>query len=358
MPKTFLLCLGFVFSLPAQAQEAAHIAPDIGARVADLYAVPSLAAFAGVTGRLEGKMDELCTAPGEATLEEVRATFADTVRAWGPVSILRFGPVTVENRFEHLFFWPDPRGVTLRQVQGVLAEEDEQAASPSGLKEKSVALQGLPALEFVLFGSGSETLAGVDGSYRCRYGAAIVVNMADRAAAIEAAWAPGAPFHAEFTEPGAGNALYRSREEVAGEVIKALGTALQFARDAELLPALGDSADKANGRRAPLWRSGLTFDLVDTQIEGMAELVGAAGFESRLDEERRAVIDSVLFDLEHALGALEDVEAPAEAAFAEKADRDRIAYAAVALQGANRSISEQLSAAIGLTMGFNALDGD
>ncbi|MDZ5699800.1 imelysin family protein [Chelativorans sp. M5D2P16] len=358
MLKTLLLCLSLALSLPVQAQESGHIPPDIGTRVADRYAASSLAGFAGVTGRLRGKIEELCARPGKAALAEVRATFADTIRAWAYVSILRFGPLVEENRFEHIFFWPDPRGVTLRQVQGVLAEKDEQAANPLTLKEKSVALQGLPALEFVLFGSGSEALARVGDGFRCRYGTAIAANLANRAAALEAAWAPGSSFHAAFTEPGADNALYRSPKEVAGEVVKALGTTLQFARDAELLPALGDDAAKANGRRAPFWRSNLTFALVGAQIEGTMALLQSTGFGTRLDAERRAVIDTVLFDLEHALGAVDDVQAPAETAFAEEKSRRRITYAAVALKGANRSISEELSAAIGLTMGFNALDGD
>ena len=140
--------------------------------------------------------------------------------------------------------------------------------------------------------------------------------------------------------------------------MKALGTGLQFTRNAELQPALGESAEKANGRRAPLWRSKLTFALVGTQIEGAIGLLQAAGFETEFDESGRAVIDSVLFDLEHALGAIEDVKSPAETAFAEEKDRGLLSYAAVALEGANHTIGEQLSAAIGLTMGFNALDGD
>ncbi|WP_163272221.1 imelysin family protein [Chelativorans alearense] len=359
MLRNALLCLALACCLPAHAQDAAQtVPPDIGQRVAERYVAPSLAAFSGVTGRLDGKMGELCAAPGDEALEEARATFADTVRAWGPVSMFRFGPLVEENRFEHLFFWPDMRGVTLRQVQGVLADKDESAAAAASLKEKSVALQGLPALEFVLFGSGAEELAGADGAFRCRYGTAIATNLTGRAAELTQAWAPDAPFHSDFTRPAAGNALYRSPGEVAGEVVKALTTGLQFARNAELLPALGANPDKANGKRTPLWRSNLTFDLVGTQIEGMMGLVNAADFKTHLDAAGGAIVDSVLFDLEHALGALEEVGTPAETAFTEAEDRGRISYAGVALEGADHTISEQLSAAIGLTMGFNALDGD
>jgi len=358
MLKKFLLCLSLTLASPAATQESPAIPSDIGERVTAGYAAPKLAAFADVTQHLHGRMEELCAKPSEQEFQDIRADFAEVVRAWGPVSILRFGPLIEENRFERIFFWPDARGVTLRQVQALLAEEDPQAITPEGLSEKSVAVQGLPALEFVLFGAGSETLETAADTYRCRYGAAIAANLALLAGEVETAWAPGTSFQDEFTEPAPENAFYRTPAEVAGEVVKALGTGLQFARNAELLPALGESVEKANGRRAPLWRSNLTFLLIGAQIEGSIGLLQAADFKTALDEGGGGVVDSVLFDLEHALRAIEEVENAAETAFAEEEDRGRLSYVTVALEGANHTIGEHLSAAIGLMMGFNALDGD
>lgn len=359
MLKRTLLFAALAFSLPANAQEAEQLVPpDIGVRVAEGYATPRTAAFHRATEHLEGTLQALCESPGAEALARARDAFGDTVRTWGPVSILRFGPLVSENRFEHLFFWPDPRGITLRQVQGLLAEKEENATTADGLKAKSVALQGLPALEYVLFGSGSEALAEGGAGFRCDYAAAIAANAAARAGALAEAWAPGADFHEQFTEPQAEHALYRTPEEVAGEIINALGTGLQFVRNAELLPPLGESVERANGKRAPLWRSDLTFVLVEAQIGGMKDLVETANFKSRIGPPRGAMVDSVLFDLIHALEAIQAVEASAGTAFADPQDRGRITYAGVALEGANHTIGEQLAAAIGLRMGFNALDGD
>jgi len=358
MLKRIVIGLGVVCCTPAMAQDAAHVPADIGSRVVKQYVEPGLAAFTKATAELENKITALCAAPAEPALRDARSAFAETIGAWGPVSILRFGPLTQESRFEHIFFWPDIRSVTLRQVQGLLAQRDEQAATPMELREKSVAVQGLPALEFLLYGAGSEELALKGGDYRCRYAGAIAANLAQLAGEIAAAWDQDSPFNAAFTRPSADSALYRSPSEVASEIVKALGTSLQFTRDAELLPALGDSMEKANGRRAPFWRSNLTFALLDAQLEGMIELLGAAGFDEELDDDGRAILDTMLFDLKHAQNALAEVNTPAEAAFGGEEARGSIAYAAVALQGANRTLGEQLSAAIGLTMGFNALDGD
>jgi predicted lipoprotein len=70
---------------------------------------------------------------------------------------IRFGPVTEENRLERILFWPDRKGIGLKQVQAAIAGEDATAADPQTLPGKSVAMQGLGALEFVLFGTGSDS---------------------------------------------------------------------------------------------------------------------------------------------------------------------------------------------------------
>lgn len=347
-----LAVLGLLACRPALADP---IPDDLGARVADSFARPAAQAFHAAARDMARRTEELCAAPGGEALATTQAAFGRLVAAWGGLSVLRFGPLQAENRYERLFFWPDPRGVILRQVEALLADKDEAALEPGALAGKSVAVQGLPALEFSLHGTGAGELE-TGASYRCRYALAVAQNVAGIAAAVEAGWADGAPFHDDFAAPAAGNALYRSQREVAGEVVKAIGTALQFTRNAELLPALGESADKARGKRAPLWRSDLTFALVRARIDGLAALADAAGFAADAAAYRPA--ETLRLDLVNASAALGKITAPAETAFSDPADRDRIRYVTVALDTANTTLGGPLSAALGLTMGFNALDGD
>lgn len=356
MPPRPLLPIVIAMLAVIGTARADPVPDDVGARVATGFAQPAAHAFAESATALAGQVEALCASPGEASLAAARTAFADTVATWGRVSVLRFGPLVADNRYERAFFWPDPRGVILRQVQGLLGEADEAALAPGALGGKSVAVQGLPALEFVLYGGGAGELAAGQAAYRCRYGAAVAVNLAEIARAAEAGWADGSPFREAFTAPFAAADLYRSKGEVAGEIVKALGTALQYTRNAELLPALGDTADAARGKRAPLWRSDRTFALVGARIDGLLDLVAAAGFDA--DPTAAAYVGSIRFDLSHARDALDAVTTPAQDAFGDADDRGRLAYVAAALHGANETTGGGLSGALGLTMGFNALDGD
>ena len=357
MRRAGFMAMAAFCALPAFAQEADTIAPDIGELVATRFARPAIDAFEDSATAQVAAIAALCAAPGDRALEEARAAFRSLVPAWGKVSVLRFGPLQAENRFERLFFWPDPRGVILRQVQGLLAEEDASAADTAALAGKSVAVQGLPALEFLLVGGGSDDLAS-GAAFRCAYAGAVAANVAAVAGSLREGWAEGTAFHASFTAPAADRDPYRSTAEVAGEVVKALSTALQFVRTAELLPALGETADDARGKRAPFWRSDTTFDFAAAQVDGMIGLLEAAGFTDHGDALATGLAASIRFELRNARRALESVAAPAEQAFEDEEDRGRIGFAMLALEGANHTLGEQFSAAIGLTMGFNALDGD
>ncbi len=337
---------------PAAAQEAS------GSRIAAQFARPSLEALVSSADEAEAAISGLCGALSLEALASARTAFATMVTDWGRVTVLRFGPLADEHRFERIFFWPDPRGIALRQVQGLLAEEDDSATSPETLAEKSAALQGLPALEFALFGTGSEDLATEAESFRCRYAAAIAGNVGNLAGEVLAGWQNGTAFARSFTAPDADSDPYRDQDEVDGEIIKALSTVFQFVRAAEILPALGDSVDDARGKRAPLWRSGLTFELIVAQAKGARDFLTAAGYVESLPEERNWVPGSIAFELATTINILSGIDTAPVNAFEDEDARGKITVADLALDHAGHLTSEQLAAALDLIMGFNALDGD
>jgi len=339
------LCCG----LPARADVS-------GTVVAEQFALPALTALEGLATVADAQIGELCTAPSAEALDAARSSLGGIVAAWGRVSVLRFGPLAADSRFEKLFFWPDPRGIALRQVQGLLADADT-AALADGVAGKSAALQGIPALEFALFGTGAESLATPEGAFRCAFAQALARNVARLAGEVRAGWNEG-DFATSFRNPAPGGEPYRSAAEVDGEIVKALSTVFQYLRAAELQPAIGDSAEKANGRRAPLWRSRLTFDLMLAQVEGAQALLAIAGYAENLPADSRYIADSIRFELANAARMLGAVAEAPEAAFGHEADRQRLVVVDLSLDHAGHLVAENLAAALGLTMGFNALDGD
>ncbi len=341
---------------------AATLAPAAAARpgenVAENFARPALRWLMDESTKLAVAAQGLCAAPGPETLRATRLLFGETVRAFGRASVLRFGPLSAENRFERLFFWPDPQGAALQQVQDALASEDPGLADVGVLASKSAALQGFPALEFALFGTGSDELAKAPAGYRCRFTAAVAGNIGFRAVEAEMGWERTTPFAQSFEAPAPDREPYRSADEVNSEIVKALAAAIRFIRAAELQPPLGATTAEADGKRAPLWRSNLSFLLITAQIEGIRDMLLAAGFADMLPASQNRIPGQLRFGLDAARRALEQVDAAPELAFKSEEDRGRIGFANLALDGVGDDIAKRLSPALGLAIDFNGLVGD
>src|SRR3546814_8604156 len=78
-----------------------------------------------------------------------RSTRTDTLFPYTTLfrsEFLRFGPLVAANRYERIYFWPDPRGITLRQVQGLLGQADGSRS-----EEHTSELQSLMRISYAVF---------------------------------------------------------------------------------------------------------------------------------------------------------------------------------------------------------------
>jgi len=301
----------------------------------------------------------LCDAPGEAALETARVEFSGLVEAWSAIALVRFGPVAEANRFERMWFFPDRRGLALKQVQALLAASDPAAIEEADFVGKSVAVQGLPALEYALHGDGAETLTDGRGGYRCRFAAAVAANIAAIAKDLAMAWGPDGAYPALLRKAGPANPAFRSHEEAVRALIGAMTGELQLARTIKLLPVLGETADKAKPKSAAFWRSGQALASVRANVEAVFALYQAGGFSEALGPDAHWVDGAIRFELGNAIGALEKLaETPVADAVAGDDTRALIGFAAIALHAAQEDLLTHYAEGAGLTLGFNSLDGD
>jgi predicted lipoprotein len=339
-------------AIPAQAENA-----TIAAAVSR-FVRPAYAALHRSAATLRAGTEELCALPSPERLEAVRSGFSGIVAAWSHVEIVRIGPVAEENRLERMLFWPDRRGIGLRQVQAALAKGDTTAADPGTLSGKSVAMQGLGAFEFVAFGTGSETLAGAGDSFRCAYGLAIARNVETIAAGLDDAWQKPDGFALLWANPGDGNPLYRTDAEAMNELLGIFVHGLEMIRDVRIDGFLGATRDEDRPKQGIYWRSGNTIPSISANLGGMRSLFEAADFARLLDEPSKYIPGSIAFEFRNVENALGDADAPIERSLADPRTRTRLGYARLATSSLSQLFGERLAAALGLTAGFSSLDGD
>lgn len=343
----------------ALAQEGAPAFRPAVERAIEKAVLPAYAGLSEAATATESAVQMLCAAPSADRLMEARAAFRALVAAFSRVEPYRFGPAREDNRFERLFFWPDPRGRGLRQVQAVILGEDETATDIASLRGKSVAVQGLPALDVVLSGTGSETLADAPAAFRCRYATAIAGAIRMTAEAVEAGWRGADGFARLMLDAGPDNPVYRNHGEAVQDFLQAASEQLQLTRDMKLAPVLGGGPADARPRLAPFWRSGAALEAIAGNLEGVGQLAEALDLATLVPDGGEGLASNLSFELSQARRAVASAAAvPLQEAVSDEEMHARLAYALVPLGSAIRILDERAPAALGLVAGFNSLDGD
>jgi predicted lipoprotein len=362
----FLLAVALAAAiLPSAAAEGEPQAAGVGIQPSQVVELaitevfrPAFAQFADEAVALELNLTALCATPSSEALEASQNQFRSTVTAWSRIELYRFGPLMADNRSEAILFWPDRKGIALRQVQGALAEADPTAANARTLAGKSVAMQGLGALEYLLFGTQFEALAGTDGSYRCHYASAISTLVGERAQAMSAEWADPTGISSRLLHPTEADPDYRSTREVLEALVGVLAHGTEAIRDQRLLPFIGRDGAAPKPKSALFWRSGMTVPSINANFAGLEALLKGSRIAEAVTSENAWIADSTQFELANATRAGALVTDPVEAALADEKQMRALGYLVILTQSLDTLFGENLSAALGLSVGFSSLDGD
>jgi predicted lipoprotein len=326
---------------------------------------PGYQRLAAATAELDGAMPSYCEHPAPASRKAVETAFDAVVTAWGRIEHIAFGPVTTGERLERIMFWPDRRGIGARQVANALSTRDPAVVDAARLAEKSAAMQGLPALDTLLFAASPEAGEQHEATrHRCAFAAAVAINLARIAKTILAEWTDAGGFSQSWLSPGAGNAHYLKPGETTLALAKAFDQGLERVRDQRLGGPLGLNAQR---RKLPavLAKSGRTMRLIGANIEGLLELYVEGGIERAITATAASDAASSTPSLAHlvqaelqtahaGVAALVGVASPFEA----PENVQRVIALGFPLKNARVTAATLLSTSANLPLGFNASDGD
>jgi uncharacterized protein len=334
----------------------------------ELHIRPLYADLVSAADRLRRTLEGACQHRDGEALGGVKTAYRDLLVAWSRTEHLRFGPVVDANRFERVMYWPDRQRIGERQVAQLLSKADPAAIAVGELAKKSVALQGVGALEIVLYGKDGGGLLDDTASakFACTYATVIAGNISQIAGDMVAEWADGGRFAGLWLKPGEQNPVYRTSTDTTIELLKAFRAGIYNPRDLKLLPALGLKRIAVRGQLAPKSRppfelSGLGLAAMIANTEGALHLYVSGGLAERLAAIEPAAAALLRSNLERAIRDMREVEPAGLAAFSEQALMDKLALvrdplAAVLSDGA--SALAEVAGVGALVLGFTDDDGD
>lgn len=334
MFRTLALSLAIAFPIPVLADQTGTILNDHVLSGFDELVVSSMA--------LSDAAQEDCA----ASSEPLRAAYATAFDAWIWVSHLRFGPTETDNRGFALAFWPDSRSSTPKTLSGLIADQDPVVDDPEGFQSVSIAGRGFYALEYLLYDDRLSVLG--DASYHCALVQAIARDIADTSRAINQDWQTR---YADLMQSLHKSGVYQTQAEVLQEFYKALDTGLQINADLRLGRPLG-TFDKPRPKRAEAWRSGRSLRHVQVSLEHLRTLTALLAVA---DAELAQTLDA---KFEVALTKAAALNDPDFSGVATPAGRFRVEALQQAVNDIRTEVTQSLGPALGVSAGFNSLDGD
>ena len=145
-------------ALPAAAQEIDHAA--LARRALDDHIRPGYARLAEAARGLDAATRTACEAPGPIDVAPVRAAYDATFDAWARIGHIRFGPGEENGTVFGIEFWPDTKASTPRTLAALVADENPAVDDPAAFAGQSVAARGLMAIDQLLFDPAADAHRG------------------------------------------------------------------------------------------------------------------------------------------------------------------------------------------------------
>ena len=355
--KKIALALSISIGLLSAPATGAEIVSVVMGNTAENVIIPAYANFHGATKDLKGQIKTLCQVPNNSNLESARNVFSKTAIAWGGIEFLRSGPVMKNNRLERVLFYPDRKSTGLKQVQRALVKQNPTVTKIKTLKKKSVAVQGLGAMEFLLFGTGSEKLGSDENLFRCQFAETVSENLDAIALELTDAWNAENGIKAQWLNPGSTASLFRNQQEAVNEVLGTAVHALEAVKDIRLGAFLRNGKSD-RPKSALFWRSNNTIPVITANVKMVAKLFDAGGMGKLVANDENGVMDAMRFEFKQAFSTLAAIDKPINLALQDEAQRKKLEYLKLVLGFLIDRIDKEYSAVAGLNSGFSFSDGD
>ena len=356
-----LILAGTASALRAQDIAAADYA-RVNAALVETHALPRYERLATATESFAAAAKAFCAGPSDDGRARLRERFHEAMDAWMGVQHLRFGPVDLFMRGYRFYFWPQARGKVAEAVDELVAAGEDDTALAARIGRANVAVQGLLAAEVLLYDERYLGTGPGGGTTGCGLLTAAAANMRTMAAGILADWRDGdAAFARLMATPGPDNPHFEDHAAGTLAFFQSLYDSLQLIYDVNLKPVISESAGAVRPFLAESRLSSRSQRNIVGTLEALQVLYGGEGGPGLGD--LTAIADPKLDRLLRkafclTLATARSIDRPVEAAAADRSLRPQVEKLATQVRALKQIARDRLAPALGLAVGFNALDGD
>ena len=300
-----------------------------------------------------------CHAEQKIPAKSVFAAFKHTLSKWQYVQSQHLAPIETAQRYSRIYFWPDKRGRLGKQLQKVIARQAEDVTRSDSLSQKSVALQGLPALERLLFKPYKTS-----PQFTCNFTKSIAQNISQIASDILSDW------HKRETSPvqellalrQGPTKSYDTPKDLLQDIYRDIITNLTLITDYKLNVALIQKDTKLKLYLMESRFSQSSFQNIQANIAFIQDMTlgisHQTGFTRFITNTRaREIVTEKFQSVSHALSPFLKTDYTDEQ-ISHPETQQALTHLQTAVRHLRESLIEHLLPYLDIDLGFNALDGD
>jgi uncharacterized protein len=341
--------------------------PDRGKILSDistLVIVPAYSDASTAVKDLDTALTALDGAPSAESLAAARTAWKKARHAWKTTDAFLFGPAADLA----ITGGAIDKASDIDRIDALVASSKTlDAAAVGGLGANQ---RGFGAIEVLLFDPAKDDRAMLGlfeaGGRRSRLATLLAANLRTKVDAVRDAWAPGpVDYGGQLARAGRGSTIYAAERQGIDAIVNALIAAAEIVIALRLAKPLG--LDRTPQTPAPELvespRSDVSVDDISAVLEGIENVYfakrGAAiglPLADAVRERGSAADDKMRSVLAKAKEAMAVVPSPLRTAVV--GQRDPVIAGHAAMRDVKRSLSLDVAAALGTTIGFNVTDGD
>ncbi|WP_135079088.1 imelysin family protein [Terasakiella sp. SH-1] len=335
--KRLFLAFCLVALTPFTGHSQDKLQHDISYKVTHDFVVPAYENLAKQAEAQAAAWKKSCKA------DDLKDAYQKTADAWAAVQHITFGPVSLLIRKDRLYHWPERRNAVAKGMTKLLAKEDEALLAPKKFARTSVAVQGLPALERLIYGGL------LDSEWSCKVGKTVAQNVATMTKNTAQDWKA----LQAVIQKGEGHPLYfETMSEVTIRLFTELLAGFQMINEQKIALPMSTSIKKANGRRAEGWRSNRPNRFVTESAHALRNMATPfMHFLPKKDHDELAQQFETFLNAANKLPTL-------TTAVKDVAGREQLKDFLAISKETRALIIKQFTQHLGIPVGFNNLDGD
>ena len=256
--------------------------------------------------RLHESSQRFCLSTTSQAYESLKQDWLAAMQSWSRVGVFNFGAIDDLNIAWKFQFWPDPLNYVHRKFKSRLAGTNP-AITEEELAKASVAIQGLSALEYLIYDADAGGLRAYQtAAHKCKILMATTSNLAQQGQILAEAW--NTNYKQAWLNPVVENSPQTAARHYLETILNGLLTNLSLLKDRKLGAPLGFKQDaqnqliktgRINLKRLEGWRSESSLLHIESNLISMQALyLLPKGFSWYLAQEaRNDLLDKSIKDL-------------------------------------------------------------